>query len=182
MHPVVQQHARGARFPGQERRNRFVRVAHVRQRDSLVFTRFLLNRGSRAIRSLCDGAKSARNARRLRGWQVFSDSDERVRLQQDDALTATAEDAAFLPGTHEPTDGIQRRPGHLGDVLTGNGKIDFYTRSQPASCISNESQQGTGDAPFDTLRHQLTVAALQVVQAVRDETDRVDRDRGVRFQ
>jgi hypothetical protein len=30
MHPVVEQDSRGARFSGQEIRNRFVRVAHVR--------------------------------------------------------------------------------------------------------------------------------------------------------
>src|SRR4029078_11295465 len=116
----------------------------------------------------------------LRSWQVFSDSNEGVRLQQNDALTAAAEDAAVLPGTHEATHRIQRRPGHLGDVLTGHWEVDFDTRSDPAPSVSNQSEQGTGDTTFDTLRHQMTVPALQVVQTPGDETDGVDRDRRVR--
>src|SRR5947208_14704586 len=60
-------------------------------------------------------AQRGRNRGALRGWQVFGDGDERVRSQQNDVLAPAAEDAALLPGAHEPTDRIQRGPRHLGD-------------------------------------------------------------------
>lgn len=73
-------------------------------------------------------------------------------------------------------------PGHLGDVLTGHGKINFYTRIHTPSWVSNESKQGTCDAPFDTFGHELTIPALEIVEAVRDETDGIDRHGGVGFK
>ena len=73
------------------------RVAHVRHEthwcspDSCS----IVDHGRSEVFVMAQRAPGTRGA--LRGRQVFSDSDERVRLQQDDALTATAEDAAFLP-------------------------------------------------------------------------------------
>ena len=96
MHPVVQQHARRARFPGQDCRNRLVRVTHVRQETHWYSPDpcSIVDHGRFEVFVM---AQRAPEHEALRGWQVFSDSDERVRLQEDDALTATAEDAAFLP-------------------------------------------------------------------------------------
>lgn len=81
MHPVAEQGARRAWLSGQERRNRFVGATHVRCETHSCSPDSLLNRGSQAVRSLCDGAKSGRNRGALGGCQVFGDGDERVRFQ-----------------------------------------------------------------------------------------------------
>ena len=92
MQPVSEQDARRAWLSGQERRNRFVGATHVRCETHSCSPDSLLDRGSLAVRSLCDAAKSRRNRGALRGLQVFGDGDERVRSQQNDVLAPAAEE------------------------------------------------------------------------------------------
>ena len=49
---------------------------------------------------------------------IFGDRHQRVRFSEDDSLTAAAYDPPFLPCAKEAADRVQRRAGHLGDVLT----------------------------------------------------------------
>ena len=61
-------------------------------------------------------------------------------------------------------------------------KVDFYACVHAPSRLLHETQQGARDAPLDPLGHELTVAALQVVQSAGDELHGVEGDSGLGLQ
>jgi hypothetical protein len=57
------------------------------------------------------------------------------------------------------------------------GKVDFDSRFHPAARLPDEPQHRARDPTLDAFGHELAIAALEIVEAFRDDVQRVQRQR-----
>src|SRR5262249_37697717 len=72
-----------------------------------------------------DASKNSHALSRLfLAGDILGETEQPVRIAQHDALAATLDQALLLPAAERAAHGMQRRSGHLGDVLAADRKID----------------------------------------------------------
>jgi len=91
------------------------------------------------------------------------------------ALAASFEQPLALEAADDAADGVQRRPGHLSDVLPGERQIDEHTRLDTAARLLNQPQQRTRDSTFHLFSCELAILHLELVQSGGDEFQRIQR-------
>ena len=91
-----------------------------------------------------------------------------MRITNDDALPTAFDQTALLPGAERPAHGVQRGPGHLGDVLTADREIDRDAVIDLSAGLIGEPQQGMRDAALDLLRRHFHDPRVRLLQAAAD--------------
>lgn len=56
---------------------------------------------------------------------VLRDEHEAMRIGDCHFLTAAANETFVFPRTQKPADGVERRPGHLRDILASDREVDL---------------------------------------------------------
>ena len=74
---------------------------------------------------------------------------------------------------------MERGPGDVGNILAPEGNFDCHAIGRLVPGLPNQPQQGTGDALFDPLGGNLAESILHLLKALADDTDDIDRDRGM---
>src|SRR5258705_1046022 len=106
------------------------------------------------------------------GFFAFGEAVQPVRIAQNDPLPASLDQSLLLPRAENPADGVQRRPGHLGDVLPADGKIDLDAGIDLPSGLFGQAEQRMRDALLDLLVRHLQDAGLWILQAAADGLQR----------
>ena len=94
-------------------------------------------------------------------------------LANEYALPAALDYAQALPAAEDTADGEEGGAGHLGDVLAGEGEVYQHATLYLLAYLPGEAEQGMGNAPFDTLGGKLAIAVLELLQAARQEAQRI---------
>ena len=90
-------------------------------------------------------------------------------LAQDDALSPALDQSPLFPPAQNAADRVERRAGHLRDILTADRKIDLDTVFDLVPGLFCEPKQRMGDALFDLLVEQ--GGSVPTVYAHHNEAD-----------
>ena len=104
-----------------------------------------------------------------------------MRVANGDVFALALDDAVALPSAERATDGVQRRPGHFRQVLTGNREINLDTVADLATRLVDQTQNGIGDALAHLLRRELEYARVHFLKPMPDNFVGFARKSGVSF-